>query len=65
MKGLLEGVDGVVCGSALVCCNQNIVTLKQLSLLWRNANLLHIVSKNDRGKITLNHFTQPQIAWRT
>lgn len=28
IKGLFDGVDGVVCGSAFVCCNQNTITLK-------------------------------------
>jgi hypothetical protein len=63
MKGLLDGVDGVVRGSALVCCNQNAVTVKQCSLSWRNANLLCIYKKLTEGKslwISLHSHIQPE-----
>jgi hypothetical protein len=40
MKGLFSGVDGVVRGSALGCCNQTRVTLKLWSVWYWNVSLL-------------------------
>jgi len=45
MKGLFDGVDGVVRGSAPACCNRNRDTLKSCSKKWRNANLLCICGR--------------------
>jgi len=35
---LFDGVDGVVCGSAFVCCNQNTVTLKCVLFVFSEYN---------------------------
>jgi hypothetical protein len=63
MKGLFSGVDGVVRGSALGCCNQTRVTLKLWSVWYWNVSLLYI-SAPDRGSVSLYQFTQSHEVWK-